>query len=145
MNWGWGISIFIFLFIGFMIYMAIKTTTVSHELVTENYYQKELAHQDEIDKVIAFRESGKSILTQIKDGNLLLRFSPTHNFSKLEGKIYMYSPAAISSDDTLNLSCNMDGLMVIRLKSNQSGRCIMSIDYSDSPTDYLFKEELYLP
>ena len=51
-NWGTGIVIGMTLFIGFIMYMVITMMTdknYDHDLVTEAYYAKDLAYQQEID------------------------------------------------------------------------------------------------
>ena len=51
-NWGTGIVIAIVLFMSFIMYFVISMSTdkkFSHDLVTEKYYEKELAYQDQID------------------------------------------------------------------------------------------------
>lgn len=51
-SWGTGIVIAIALFIGFIMTMVVKMSTdprADHEMVTDNYYAKELAYQEVID------------------------------------------------------------------------------------------------
>jgi len=51
-NWGWGILITMMAFMGFIMTMVYKISSenaFNHELVFENYYQRDLVYQDEID------------------------------------------------------------------------------------------------
>lgn len=50
LNWGWRISILYSGFVVFMLFMVFKTTTVKDDLVTPDYYAKELEYQQHIDK-----------------------------------------------------------------------------------------------
>ena len=51
-NWGTGIVFVMLGFISFILYFVITMSTdekFSHDLVTEDYYAKEIAYQNEID------------------------------------------------------------------------------------------------
>ena len=51
-NWGTGIVLAFIAFISFIMYFVIQMNTddrADHELVTTDYYKKELAYQQEID------------------------------------------------------------------------------------------------
>ena len=48
-NWGWGIAIFLTLFISFIMYFVIYSFSNKTDLEYEDYYAKELVHQEVID------------------------------------------------------------------------------------------------
>jgi hypothetical protein len=58
MNWGWKIVVtfvFFFIIMGTLVY---KSAIEDHQLVTENYYEKEMAYQEVIDQQKNAREVG---------------------------------------------------------------------------------------
>ena len=50
-NWGTGITIFFLSFVVFMLFMAYKCFQTDFDLVTEDYYAKELVYQETIKKL----------------------------------------------------------------------------------------------
>ncbi len=58
MNWGVGIAIVYILFVLGMLTLVFKSRSQKIDLVTENYYQQELAYQEEIDAKQRVEDSG---------------------------------------------------------------------------------------
>ena len=48
-NWGWGIFIVLVLFIAFIGNLVYKSSQVRVDLVSENYYEKEIKYQHQIE------------------------------------------------------------------------------------------------
>ncbi|MBL1280934.1 MAG: FixH family protein [Fluviicola sp.] len=51
MNWGKGIALALALFIGFIMYMVVTMMSTKIDLVSEDYYQKEINYSSELDAV----------------------------------------------------------------------------------------------
>ena len=51
MNWGTGIAIFYGTFMVIMITFVIKSRSVDHSLVMDNYYEEDINYQSHMDKL----------------------------------------------------------------------------------------------
>lgn len=81
-NWGTGITIFIVLFVVSMSAMVFKASQQNVDLVTEDYYEKELAFQDLKDKeALVLSHFKEQISYKIENDKLQLIFP-----SKVEGR-----------------------------------------------------------
>ena len=95
-NWGTGIVLAFIGFIGFILFFVIRMNTdkkYDHHLVTEEYYEKELKYQDDIDKL----KNGKALkenvsYTRTEDG-LLVRFPQAFDVKDINGKVFLYRPS----------------------------------------------------
>lgn len=58
MNWGWKIVVAFVLFFMLMGTLVYRSATEDHQLVTENYYEKEMAYQEVIDQQATAHEKG---------------------------------------------------------------------------------------
>ncbi|MBL4586246.1 MAG: FixH family protein [Flavobacteriales bacterium] len=75
MNWGTGIAIAYISFALFLGYMVYLTTTVNPELVTEDYYAREIAFQEKIDQRSLAEEDGQEVVFAQSSEGVRLNFS----------------------------------------------------------------------
>lgn len=142
-NWGTGIVIAIVCFIGFIMYFVVSMSTdkkFSHDLVTEKYYEKELAYQDKIDAAENAKKLKEDItITTSKKG--LQIYLPKALQKKVEGKLFLYRPSNKQLDFEIEISKSHDYLLVPE-KRLLDGRWNISIDVKDSHKSYHFTKEI---
>lgn len=93
MNWGQGIAIFLAIFvisILAVVYKAYQTTT---ELVAEDYYNQEIAYQDEIDARKRGRYLERSLSLLVVKEEVIVQMDSLPLVEKPEGKIRFYRPS----------------------------------------------------
>jgi len=100
MNWGHKIAIIYVLFMAFMIGMLIISMNYDHELVTEDYYAKELAYQDKIDAGQNLVQADFDVEVKIVDGKLKLLFEDLPEANSLKGEVKFYKPDDEKMDET---------------------------------------------
>lgn len=143
-NWGTGIAIAIVLFISFIMYFVITMSTgdnYNHDLVTEKYYQKELAYQQQIDaskNAAALGEALKVIKT--KKG-LEITFPSKLDPTKIKGKVSLYRPSNKQLDFEIPISL-LNKYLLVPDKSLLGGRWDIIIEFKYLDKDYLVKKEL---
>ncbi|EDM43707.1 hypothetical protein SCB49_08953 [unidentified eubacterium SCB49] len=114
-NWGTGLVIGMGLFMAFIIFLVVQMTTnhnMDHDLVTENYYQKEM----ELQENIYARQNTAAMTTQItgaktKNG-YLLRFPESYAPEKISGKIFGYRPSNKQLDFELPLQLSGSDFLI---------------------------------
>ena len=101
-HWGHGLTLFFTLFIITLITVIVKSKSVDHTLVDDNYYQKDLGYQKIYDSIKNAKESNFLTINADRKSNAInLEFSDQSKFK--EGKIYVYRPSDKFMDDTLNI------------------------------------------
>lgn len=143
-NWGTGIVIAFVLFISFIMYFVINMTVndkYDHDLVTDDYYEEELKHQNEIDKLNNAKKLDQNIRWKKTDDGLEIRFPDTFEPENITGKVFLYRPSnkSLDSETTISLS---DNIMLIPNKRLLDGRWNLIVDWQYNGTSYLYKKEI---
>jgi hypothetical protein len=104
MSWGTGIVVVIAVFFIIMAVMITIAMTHSTDLVTENYYDKELKYQDRITSIQ--RTAGvKDCIRMVQEGNVLVvKIAGEAASSDLTGSIIFYNPADKQKDFTVTMA-----------------------------------------
>lgn len=102
-SWGTGIVIGIIVFVVISITMTVIFMTQDVNLVSDNYYEKSLSYQDEIDK----QSRTKSLDEQVKisfNGEVITISVPSDYSNKdISGEIFFYRPSNPKLDFVLPL------------------------------------------
>jgi nitrogen fixation protein FixH len=143
-NWGTAIVLAFVGFIGFIMYFVISMATndkYDHDLVVENYYQKELKFQTDIDK----EENSKNLKTNVswkktQDG-ILVEFPKNLGIENIKGKVFLYRPSNKHLDFEIPISLSNHNLLIPDNKL-LDGRWNISIDWTYNNESYLFKDAI---
>ena len=103
-NWGTGITIFIVLFVVSMSAMVFKASQQNVDLVTEDYYEKELAFQDLKNKeALVLSHFKEQISYKIENDKLQLIF-PSKVEGEIKGNIVFFKPSDASLDQSVDFT-----------------------------------------
>ncbi|MCW8980464.1 MAG: FixH family protein [Altibacter sp.] len=143
-NWGTGLAIGMVLFIGFIMFMVITMSTddrYDYDLVTEEYYKKELAYQQEIDAESNLKDFSKAILGRKVAEGWQLTFPEEIDVTKLQGTVFLYRPSNKQLDFDLPIEVSGYNLLIPdeRLLDGR-WNITMALRYNDK--DYLYKAEI---
>lgn len=143
-NWGTGLVIGMVLFIGFILFFVIKISTdkqYDYDLVTEEYYKKELVYQKEIDDRANSNSLTVNITGEKTDQGWMLTFPGNLDYSKITGTVFLYRPSNKKLDfqEPLKLSSNRLLIPDARLVA---GRWNTIVQWCYEGKDYLYKKEI---
>lgn len=143
-NWGKGIVVAMACFMGFILYMVITMSTddnYSHDLVTEEYYAKEMAYQTEIDAETNARNLVGEISGKRTPEGWLLTFPPSISKSTNKGKVFLYRPSNQQLDFEVPLAISGSNLLI---PDNQliDGRWNIIIEWTDGEEEYMYKKSI---
>ncbi len=120
-SWGTGIVIGIIIFVVVSVSMTVIFMTQDVSLVSDNYYEKSLTYQDEIDK----QSRTKSLDEQVKinfNGEVITVLFPDDYLGKnISGEIYFYRPSNSSLDFKLPLQVSEEGKQLISVERLEKG------------------------
>lgn len=143
-NWGVGITVFIALFVGFMVMMVLKAGKQNHELITEDYYEKELEFKDILTKkenaLQAFKEQLKCV---IEDGQVVFYF-PEEVTSEISGTIYFFKPSKQDDDATFQIEAS-NNQQKIALDRLASGMYKIKADWYSNGKGYYNESTIVIP
>lgn len=143
LNWGTSIVLAMICFIGFIMFFVVQmlSSANNQDMVTENYYHKELLVQGEIDKV----KNGASLvgefkLENTKDG-LLIFFPKSIDEKNIKGEVLMYRPSDKEKDFRFPIQLKAHQLL-IPSRFLVQGRWNVMIDFSIDDEAYAYKKEM---
>jgi hypothetical protein len=143
-KWPIILSTIILIYVGSMIGLVIYTSTTPPKLVTENYYQKGLTYQSQIDKenrTLKHELQPEIILVQ---NRLNIQFSDSLKFPIDEGTIDFYRPSDPNLDKSLGM--DLDGSMkqTVNLAGFVKGKWKLRLEWKYDGKSYMLKKELFL-
>ena len=143
-NWGKGIVVAMACFMGFILYMVITMSTddnYSHDLVTEEYYAKEMAYQTEIDAETNARNLVGEISGKRTPEGWLLTFPTSISKSTNKGKVFLYRPSNQQLDFEVPLVISGSNLLIPD-KQLIDGRWNIIIEWTDGIEEYMYKKSI---
>ncbi len=120
-NWGTGIVIAFILFMGLVITTGVYLMNQDVQLVSDDYYDKEIAYQQHIDNVARTVELSSEELI-LFDESLITVKLPLDILSKnVTGEVYLYRPSDSKLDIRLPFSPDENRQQVIPVENLQKG------------------------
>ncbi|WP_375323448.1 FixH family protein [Flagellimonas sp. GZD32] len=143
-NWGTGIVLAFIGFIAFILYFVVRMSTddrANHDLVTEEYYRKELSYQQEIDASKSASEAGAELKVEQTDEGLVIYFPEQYDPKKITGIVSLYRPSNKHLDSNFPISLSKTHLLI---PDNRlvDGRWDISISWEYEGKPFLHKQKL---
>jgi len=135
-NWGTGIFIFYTLFATSLFYQVYKSTQYDHNLVVENYYEKDLNYQAQFDKLENTNQLKTPLAIQYQEDTQLIRFAFPKDLKDVTGTVLFYRAADKKMD--INLPIEMDELHQMTLSADKfsTGFWRIEVDWQAANKEY---------
>ena len=139
-SWGVGIAIFYSVFVLFLISNVIFSLFQNTDLVTEDYYNKELDFQETIHTLERTKRLNEDLNIIQGSNTIAIQFPDTLTRKKIKGEIYLYRPADATADKKIKLVFNENNFHTLDTREFKKGLWILKIDWSIGDSSY-YKEE----
>ncbi|MFH1196264.1 MAG: FixH family protein [bacterium] len=136
MNWGKGIALTYILFIVVVLIMVAFSFTKEVNLVTDDYYEKEIKYQEQIEKLENTEQLAEKPEIKIVNRQIEVIFPSVFNPFDVSGDIHFYRPADNKNDRTVEL--NLDGNSIQKIPIENMARGLWKIKI-----DWLAKDKKY--
>lgn len=138
-HWGHGITIFYIVFVLTLIMVLIKSTQIDNSLVVDDYYAKDLAYQQQYDKVAnTMAEDHLTIKYDQANQEMIFEF---HTDQLLDGQIQFYRPSNQKLDFIKKIK---DNKMVVKTDLMRVGRWKIKVDWTADKKAYYKEKEIYI-
>jgi hypothetical protein len=137
----WIVTAFIFfgLFIGTLVFISMREDV---NLVTKNYYQEELKHQDKINRQVNANQLPEQPQISFTDNSVKVVFP---YFSSIEkGQLHVMRPSDEKLDQTFELTAMQGDSQLFELKKWERGLYRVSLTWSMDGKDYYFEKVMVL-
>lgn len=140
-NWGHGITLFYVVFVCVLATVLVKSFSVDHSLVVDDYYAQDLRYQQRYDKKANAIHAGANKVDVALDSETKM-LSIDINADKLsQGQVQLYRPSDKSQDFVKQLDSN---LTQISTKDMMKGRWILKMEWKDLNKEYYTEQSIYI-
>jgi len=144
-SWGVGISITIIVFLIGSLATVYFTTTVDYDLVAEDYYEKELVYQEQIDKMKRANELPEQLVIKLEGDNIKFKFPSIFNNSKIEGEIYFYKPSSEDLDVRATISLDEENSLYFSQADLSKGLWKIKVEWGVQGVEYYTEKIIMVP
>ena len=143
-HWGHGITIAIALCMIAILSLVFITSKEKIDLVTEEYYPKELIYEQQLVKLRNTENLAEKIFITTS-GSITVQFPDLGSLNdSIRGEILFYRPSDKMLDKQIKIKPDSNLQMVFDRRMFNNGKYEVIIDWSDSRKLYLQKETIYL-
>ncbi len=135
-NWGIRAAILFGSFVIFILSMAFYASTQNFDLVTEDYYEKEVYHDTLMQKKKAFEEIGDEISYSFNDSNMMVEFPNYFEGETISGKMYMYRPSDERMDKHYDIDLESELMFTVPLSDLSKGVYEIQVDWESLDVAY---------
>ncbi|MCW5907154.1 MAG: FixH family protein [Chitinophagales bacterium] len=136
LNWGWRIALLYGGFVLFMAFLVYKTTTVKDDLVTKDYYARELKFQEQIDKQTRANLLNEPLQWSVKGNEVELKFPEEVSGKSIKADVLFYKPSNAKQDVTLSCVPDSKGICLLGSGKLSKGAYQMQIEWSADDVTY---------
>lgn len=98
MNWGYKILTVYIVFILGILFLVFGSAKQNTDLVTTDYYAKELVYQQRIDEMNRVAALSSPVTFEIRDGKLVIQFPSEFAGKQITGEAVLYCPSDKAGD-----------------------------------------------
>jgi len=143
MNWGYKILLAYVVFVTGIMFMVFKSSNQKMDLVTEDYYGKELKYQHQIDAMNSVQKLSDTVAYKMNDGHLTIVFPKDFKGKKISGDIVLYCPSDEDKDVTTNFSVE-DTPVSVYIKTGNKREYELQLSWQADKTSYYFEKKLII-
>ncbi len=144
-NWGHGLLLFIILFVGSMLYLVSLCFKEHFDLVSDDYYEKELVYQKQIErkKNTSSLESELTIQYNKMDKRIVIQLPSRFNNLSIPLDIVLYKPDNASLDKQLSITA-IDSKATVDASLLKPGLWRMQVYWNGKDESYFNESNVYI-
>ncbi len=143
-NWGTGILLSIIVFMAILIGIVYVFMNQDVDLVTKDYYGKELKYQDQINKINNTAKLGKEVGIFSQDKIVKLTFPDSVFDKKASGTIYFYRPSGSKKDFTVPVSVLNNNTQLVNTAVLEKGLWKVKVEWGMGGNDFYSEKSIII-
>jgi hypothetical protein len=145
MNWGWKIFFITAGFVLFVIFMVFKAMQQDFHLVYEDYYDKEIKYQGEIDRIKNAKELEEGLMIEylLQEDKVKITYPPTQK-KGIKGDILLFRPSDSSLDTSFPVNSGQDGTQFLSTVSLERGLWQVKVKWAYGNKEYQQEKNIIL-
>lgn len=143
MNWGYKIVVVYVMFVAGMVYLGYKSSTQNKDLVTEDYYEKELVYQQRIDQSKRTSALSAPVEINVANNELVIRFPKDFDAKKISGDATLYCPSDEKKDMNQQFALT-DGAVTMKLPATYHGMHYVKLYWEADGVNYYYEKQIFI-
>ena len=145
-TWAYGVTALFLSFVALMVTFAVIAGNNKEKLVVKNYYQAELAFQQQIDKVDNANALAEKPSIKLNDDKSAVEvFFPQPIYADgVTGKMLFYRPNAPDLDKEIEVKLNTNGTQKILTSDLEKGRWKVQLNWETNGIAYYTEQVISL-
>ena len=136
-SWGKGIILAYTGFIVLVLTIVGITITKDVDLVTPNYYEKEIKYQEDIDKINNTGRLKEQVVFEVSGSSLNVNFPSPVSSPVIKGEVNFYRPSDSKKDFKVQIETDKDFRQSFDISKIEKGLWKVKVNWNMDGTDYL--------
>ena len=145
MSWGIRITILYVAFVAMIGTLVFLTMRENVDLVADDYYQRELNFQSQLDKQKAGLALAQQPTVQANASGLTVAFPAAFASSGITGKVECYRPSDPTKDFKVDIRTDSSGTQQIARDKFEQGLYTVRLDWNAQGKAYYHEFPVYIP
>lgn len=141
-HWGWAIAIFYSSFVILYIIFVIKSQSVDHSLVFDDYYAEDIAYQKHYNRVANAKALEKDLEIKKSANGSTVEFLFPDVFKKVAGVVWFYKPNNEKLDFKKDVAVDNRNVFVVDTKILGGGMWKVKVDWEGDGEQFYREESL---
>jgi hypothetical protein len=143
MNWGYKILfVYIFFVVGILV-LVYKSSSQKVDLVTNDYYQKELKYEQKIDEAERAQSLSSPLQYEVNNKEISIRFPEEMRGKKITAQTLLYYAADETRDSVYDLKTD-SAKMIMVLPEKYKGMYELKMDWKVDTTSYYSEHKVLI-
>jgi hypothetical protein len=143
MSWGYRITLLTLGFVCFMAFLVISAFRQNFDLVTEDYYGRELQFQNQIEKQANQLGLKDTLSCIVSDNNVIIKFPDELIQNEISGEILFFRPSD-ARKDVRRLINTHNGVEIFGKELFHKGHYKVQVDYSSGGKSYYYEKSIII-
>jgi nitrogen fixation protein FixH len=144
MNWGLRITIIYTGFVLLIITMVVRSMNQKIDLVSEDYYARELKFQDKIERIRNEQALKEIPVYTIQGDELRIQFPSEFKDKTISGKLLFFKPSDSSKDVQMSIQLNEKNQQLINTSQFSKGMYKMQLEWEAVGVKYFHEETIII-
>lgn len=143
MSWGYKIVIAYSMFVAGILFMVFRSSQQKFDLVTEDYYGKELQFQQQIDAAKRTALLSEKVKCAVQNDSLQVIFPQELSSKDIAGQLQLYYAADKAKDAVIPFTAT-GNTAIFAVPAANKGSHRLLITFKAGGADYYFEETIFL-
>lgn len=144
-SWGYRIAALYIGFVLLILFMVVLAMNQKIELVTPDYYAKELKFQQEIDAMKNVGSLSANLRVELQQNSVVITFPEDMKGIEIKGEAEMFRPSDSSLDVTFPLEVNHEGKTILKSDKFKTGLYKLTVKWMADSKSYQSEHTVVLP